>query len=160
MDGGRSKCIRRWRDLVAFHLSSDVHATSGRLVGSGGGRGQEEEGGRPLPDEDGPIVLARELEHRGDSDRAQRRPVPRFLGHIVRNAKKVCCASAAWSFASAIVLLLSSPARSSARRPSMPWPPSRSGLPNRGSVRLVSVLGQFALTTPGMISLMRSIAPA
>ena len=37
---GGPKRIRRWRDLVAFHLSSDVHATSGRLVGSGGGRGQ------------------------------------------------------------------------------------------------------------------------
>src|SRR5918994_3600166 len=49
---------------------------------------KEEERGRPLPDEDGPIVLPRELEYRGDSDRAQRRPVPRFLGHIVRNAKK------------------------------------------------------------------------
>src|SRR5215207_9368674 len=49
---------------------------------------EEQERGRPLPDEDGPVVLARELEHGGDADRAQRRPVPRFLGHIVRNAKK------------------------------------------------------------------------
>src|SRR5215208_8092617 len=49
---------------------------------------EEQKRGWPLPDEDGPIVLARELEHRRDADRAQRRPVPRFLGHIVRNAKK------------------------------------------------------------------------
>src|SRR5215203_1845403 len=49
---------------------------------------EQQERRRPLSDEDGPIVLLRELQQRRDADRSEGRPVPRLFRDVVGDAEK------------------------------------------------------------------------
>ena len=159
-------------DLVAFHLSSEKYGTSGRWAGSGGGRARRAgTWAATAPDEDRPMVLASELV--GIAEMPMEPMAAQYhasSGTLSVMRKKVCCASCAWSFVSA---MSSHPSQScslyhpdrwtkrpSSRRFSRLYPPSfGSRPPLLCSVRCPS-LASSRSTTPGMISLIRSMAPA